>query len=171
LSHLSEFFRQRRLETGLTLCQAARHLAYKNLSRGCNRIQVFELGGKVHSKLLSNLAEMLEITPEDIRQRVSEDHQDWLAWADEPVRPHLVIRYLAAVYKTIALPDDALDPDAAEASEAQLAMQRKFQVCSVLIPADFGLVRREGKKLRTNGGHTEDPVSASRGARREAGPF
>ena len=52
---------------------------------------------------------MLGISPEEIRQRVAEDYEVWLAWANEPVRPYVVIRLLACVYQRVQLSDDALE--------------------------------------------------------------
>ena len=132
MSHLGSFFRERRIEKGLAFGQLARLLGYKNVSGGCNRIQAFERGGKVRPDLLGKLAEVLEVSPDQIRQHAAEDYEDWLAWASEPVRPHVVVRFLAAVYQRVELPDDALGPEAAEAFAAVVARERKLKVCLVL---------------------------------------
>jgi transcriptional regulator with XRE-family HTH domain len=132
VSHLGNFFRDRRIEKGLAFGQLARLLGYTNLSGGCNRIQAFERGGKVRPDLLGKLAEVLEVSPDQIRQHAAEDYKDWLAWASEPVRPHVVVRLLAAVYQRVELPDDALGPEAAEAVAAVVARERKLKVCLVL---------------------------------------
>ena len=87
MSHLGDYFRNRRIAWKLTLSQVARLLGYENLSRGCNRIKAFETGGKAHPDFLRKLAKVLEVGPEEVRQRVAEDYRDWLAWANEPVRP------------------------------------------------------------------------------------
>lgn len=95
MSHLGNYFRSRRIEKGLAFGRLARFLGYKNLSGGSNRIQAFEGGGKVRLDLLGKLAEALEVSPDQIRLHAGEDYKDWLAWASEPVRPHLVVRLLA----------------------------------------------------------------------------
>ena len=74
MSHLGEFFRRRRAERGLGLGDLARLLGYRNVSKGANRIRAFEGGGKVHPALLGNLADVLEIGPDEIRRLVAEDH-------------------------------------------------------------------------------------------------
>ena len=83
MSHLSKFFRERRLEKGLSLGQVARLLGYTNLSRGANRIQSLERGDKVRPDFLGRLAEVLEVGPDEIRQRAYLDYKDWLAWASD----------------------------------------------------------------------------------------
>jgi transcriptional regulator with XRE-family HTH domain len=132
VSNLGTLFRNRRVERGLTTGQLARLVGYRNLTRGCNRIHKFESGGKVSPDLLARLALALEVTPDEIRSPLSEDYREWLAWANEPMRPYTVIRHLACVYQRIELPDDALDPEAAEVFAARLARERKRMVCLVL---------------------------------------
>ena len=132
MSHLSEYFRRRRAERMLGLGDLARLLGYQNVSKGANRIRAFEGGGKVHPALLGNLADVLRVGPDEIRRLVAEDHADWLAWADEPIRPHVVVRLMACVYQRVQLPDAALDPEAAEAFAADIALHRKMRAWLVL---------------------------------------
>jgi transcriptional regulator with XRE-family HTH domain len=132
VSNLSSLFRRRRVERGLTTAQLARLLGYRNVTKGCNRIRRFEDGGKVAPDLLAGLSEALEITPDEIRRSLGEDYGEWLAWANEPVRPYVVLRYMACVYSRVELPDDALAPEAAEVFASQLARERKLKVCLVM---------------------------------------
>ena len=132
MSHLGNFFRDRRIEKGLSFGQLARLIGYKNVSGGSNRIQAIERGGKVRPDLLGKLAEALEVGTDEIRREAFKDYEDWLAWASEPVRPHVVVRLLAAVYQRVELPDDALAPEAAEAFAADVARERNLRVCLVL---------------------------------------
>jgi transcriptional regulator with XRE-family HTH domain len=132
VSHLGDFFRERRNERGLSLGQLAGIVGYQNVSRGSNRIHKFESGGKVAPDLFARLASALEICPDQVRALAAEDYREWLAWANEPMRPYVVIRHLACIYQRIELPDDALDPEAAEAFAARLARERNRMVCLVL---------------------------------------
>jgi transcriptional regulator with XRE-family HTH domain len=132
VSNLGSLFRQRRDERGLTTAQLARLLGYRNVTKGCNRIGRFEDGGKVAPDLLAGLSEALEVTPDEIRRSLDGDYKEWLAWADEPVRPYVVLRYMACVYSRVELPDDALSPEAAEVFASQLARERKLMVCLVV---------------------------------------
>ena len=117
---------------GLRPGQLARLLGYRNVSKGANRIQSFETGGKARPDLLGKLTEALGIGPEEIQRAVAEDYRDWLAWADEPIRPYVVVRILACVYQQVQLPDDALESETAEAFAARLARERRMRTWLVL---------------------------------------
>jgi hypothetical protein len=132
VSHLGDFFKSRRQEMGLNLGQLTRLLGYQNLSRGCNKIKAFEAGGKVHPDLLARLAVVLEVSPDEIRGCVAEIYKDWLAWANEPIRPYVVVRLMACVYQRVQLPEDALDPEGAEAFASDVARVRKSRAWLVL---------------------------------------
>jgi hypothetical protein len=132
MSHLGDAFKTRRLERKLTTGQLARLVGYRNLGRGSNRIQRFEGGGKIAADLLGKLATVLEIHADDVRRYAAADYKDWCDWANEPIRPYLVLRLMAAIYQPLELPDDALTPEAAEAYAARLARERKLMVCLVL---------------------------------------
>jgi hypothetical protein len=150
MSHLGDCFRARRLVRGLTIGQLARQVGYRNVSKGCNRLRTFEAGGKVAPDLLSRLASALEVTPGAIRLAIDEDYQEWLRWAEEPIRPHLVLRYMACVYQRIELPDDALEPGAAQGYASSLARERKLMVCLVLsrrLSIGFDSTGREYQRL------------------------
>ena len=77
------------------LCSSGRSsasLGYSNVSKGSNRIQAFEGGGKITPDLLGRLAEVLAIRPDEIQREAFKDYKDWLAWASEPIRPYVVVR-------------------------------------------------------------------------------
>ena len=132
MSHLSQLFRGRRVERRLTTGQLARLLGYCNVTKASNRIQRFEAGGKVSPDLLARLSSALEVNSEEIRKSLSEDYRDWLAWANEPIRPYVVLRYLACVYQRIELPDDVLEAEAAESFASNLSREKKLKTCLVL---------------------------------------
>ncbi|QDV35584.1 helix-turn-helix domain-containing protein [Tautonia plasticadhaerens] len=122
----------KRQERNLTTGQLARLVGYKNLSRGSNRILAFEAGGKVAPDLLGKLAEALEVSPDEVRRLAAEDYRDWLAWADEPIRPYLVLRWTACAYQRVELPEDDLEPEAAEAYASRVARERGLMVSLAL---------------------------------------
>jgi transcriptional regulator with XRE-family HTH domain len=132
VSHLSSLFSRRRAEQGLTTVEIARLLGYRNVTKGCNRIQKFEAGGTIAPDLLAGLSDILGISPDEIRQSLGEDYREWLTWANEPVRPYVVVRYMACVYSRVELPEDALAPEAAKVFASDLARERKMMVCLVM---------------------------------------
>jgi hypothetical protein len=83
-------------------------LGYQNLVKASSRIQKFEAGGKVSPDLLAGLSSTLEVTPDEIRKSLTEDYRSWMAWANEPIRPYAVLRFMSCVYQRVELPDDAL---------------------------------------------------------------
>ena len=133
MNHLGKFFRARRNEKGLSLRQLAALAGYKNLNRGTNRIQRFEDGGgRIAPDLFAKLTSILEVTPEEVRRSLDEDYQEWLSWANVPIRPYLVSRLMACVYQQVQLPDDALSTEAAKDYAARLARESKRMVWLVL---------------------------------------
>lgn len=132
MSHFGDFFRRKRLERNLTTGQLARLVGYSNLSRGSNRISSFEGGGKVALDLLDKLSEALDVGPYDVQRLAAEDYRDWLAWADEPVRPYLVLRWAACAYQRVELPNDALEPEKSEAYASRVARERGLMACLVM---------------------------------------
>jgi Helix-turn-helix domain len=150
VSHLGGHFRRRRNERGVSLGQLAGIVGYQNLSRGPNRIHKCESAGKVAPDLFARLASALEISPDQVRALAAEDYGEWLAWANEPMRPYVVIRHLACIYQKIELPDDALDPEAAEVFAACLARERNRMVCLVLnrrLSIGFDATGNESQRL------------------------
>jgi transcriptional regulator with XRE-family HTH domain len=150
VSHLSSLFSRRRAEQGLTTVELARMLGYRNVTKGCNRIGRFEEGGKVAPDLLAGLSDILGISPDEIRQSLGEDYREWLTWANEPVRPYVVLRYMACVYSRVELPDETLAPEAAELFASDLARERKMMVCLVMsrrLSIGFDSTGKEYKRL------------------------
>ena len=63
---------------------------------------------------------------------LQEDLDDWLKWANEPVKPYLVVRLMPAIYSQAGLPDEIQSPEAAERYASEFAKERRRQVCLVL---------------------------------------
>ena len=153
-TNLSRFFRQRRIEQGLRFPQAARRCGYRNITKGCNRIQQFENYGDIHDKLLENLATALDISNDDIRRCIAADKAEWEQWADEPVEPYLVVRLMAAIYSSKSIPAELhSDREAMKRFASDFARgNRHFRVCLVLCRRFRVWFDRDGSKE----GETED---------------
>jgi len=135
-SQLSNQFRHARLEKGLNLAQLARLVGYKNVAKGANRINSFERGGNVHSDLRNKLAEVLGIDQQTVDRLMEEDRRqffaEWNAWANEPIRPYLIVRLMAAVYSPHNLPEEIQSVEEAEVFATNLARTRHLRCCLVL---------------------------------------
>ena len=133
MSHLSQFFRQRRLDKKLSFGEVARGCGYRNVSKGCNRIQKFEDGCDIDTELFQKLATVLDISDADIARCVAADKADWERWADEPIEPYIVIRLMAAVYSPKSIPLELhTDQEAMKQFASDFAKEKRLRVCLVL---------------------------------------
>ena len=135
-THLAEHFRKRRLEKGLKLSEVALRMGYqrtnRSLSHGCNRLHKFEISGDINIHLFKKFMAVLEIDQATVNELLQEDLKDWLKWANEPIRPHLVVRLMAAIYSPAELPDEVQSVEEAERYASEFAKQRRLRVCLVL---------------------------------------
>jgi hypothetical protein len=135
-THVAEFFKKKRLSLGLKLSQVARCLGYKNAGRslchGCNKLQRFETTGDIDSRLFQKLMAVLEIDQTTVNGLFQKDIADWLKWANEPVKPCLVVRLMAAIYSQNELPDNIRSTEEAERYASEFAKEHRLRVCLVL---------------------------------------
>lgn len=158
-TNLSRFFRQRRIEQGLGFAEAARRCGYRNIAKGCNRIQQFENYGDIHDELLEKLATALDISNDDIRRCIAADKAEWEQWADEPVESYLIVRWMAALYSPRSIPAELQsDREAMKRFASDFARDnRRFRVCLVLCRRFRVWFDRDGSKE----GETEDTFEQS----------
>jgi hypothetical protein len=133
-SHLGKYFKEKRLAVGLTLGKLAGMMGYRNINRGCRRIrQVEEDSGYCkHEKLLSKLAAVLKIDDETIIGLIEEDVDAYKQWEKaNPVDPHLVVRYMAAVYGRCKLPKNITTLEDSRKFASDKAVEMRFSVCLV----------------------------------------
>ena len=158
-TNLSRFFRQRRIEQGLRFPEAARRCVYRNIEKGCNRIQQFENYGDIHDELLKKLATALDISNDDIRRCIAADKAEWEQWADEPVEPYLVVRLMAAIYSPKSIPAELhSDREAMERFASDFARRNHhFRVCLILGRRICVWFDRDGSKE----GETKDTFEQS----------
>ena len=132
-SRLANHFRSVRKERDLSLSQLARLVGYTNVTKGSNKIQKFEQRGEIHTDLLWKLADELDIDKTTIDTLVEQDRREfvrvWNEWANEPIRPHIVIRLIPAVYKRSELPDGIVSVEEAEIIAADVARRWRKKVC------------------------------------------
>ena len=160
MSHLSHFFRQRRIEKKFGFGDVARRCGYKNVTKGCNRLQKFEDGCEIDGELFQKLATVLDISDADIARCIAADKADWERWADEPIEPYLVLRLMAAVYSPKSIPPNIhADQEAMKQFASDFAKEKRLRVCLVLSRRLRVWFDREGGVERT----TEDSFDESYG--------
>jgi len=133
MSHLANHFARVHREQKLSLAEVARRLGYRNIAKGCNRIQRFEERSEIESDLLSRLAEVLGIDSDTVATLVEQDRRDglekWRQWVQQPIRPHVIVRLVAAAYKREDLPEEIQTAEEAEEAAAQIARRWQKKVC------------------------------------------
>lgn len=131
--HLAKYFRQRRLEMGLSVAEVVRRLGYTNVSKGIRRIEAFEEAGYVDSTLLTRLAAVLEIDKKTLNRLAYKDYRDWFAIVNPPVAPCLFRRVLFGG-GVVHLPRQLKSNEAREQFAADFARRCDMDVCLMLSP-------------------------------------
>lgn len=120
---------------GLKPKQLARLAGCVNVPKNGSRIRSFELSGNIGQELFEKVAAALEIDAGTIEQLVEQDRREfyeaWLAWANEPIKPYLVIRLIAAVYSSRSVPPEITTMEEAEKWGSAIAEEIKKQCCLV----------------------------------------
>jgi hypothetical protein len=134
-THLSSHFEQARLSRNLKPSDLARLADCKNVLKNGNRIRKFELTGDISKELFDKLAVILEIDAATVERLVEKDRREffeaWLAWVNEPIQPHLVVRLMAAVYSRLAVPSEITTMDEAEVWASKIAKENRRKCCLV----------------------------------------
>jgi len=135
MSHLSNYFRRRRLEKKLPLSHLAAAAGYRNISKGCSRIDQLEKRGRIHPDLLGKLAAVLGIDPEMVEHLIEQDRrcffEEWNKWVNERITPFLLIRLIPAIYRREFLSESITTVEEAEAHAGEVARHWKRYVCLV----------------------------------------
>ncbi len=134
-THLSRHFEEKRLARGLKPGHLAHLAGCTNIPKTGNRIRTFELSGHISQELFTKLATALEVDQATIERLVEQDRreffEEWLQWVNEPVKPYLVIRLMAAVYSQRAMPPDITTIEQAETWAGSVAREIKKRCCLV----------------------------------------
>ena len=135
-TNLSRYIQQKRLDRGLKPGQLARLAGCVNVQKNGSRIRSFELSGSIGQGLFEKIAAALGIDAGTIEQLVEQDrkgfYQAWLEWVNEPIQPYLVIRLMAAVYSSRAVPAEITTREEAETWASAVAGEIKKRYCLVL---------------------------------------
>jgi hypothetical protein len=134
-TNLSRYFQQKRLDRGLMPGHLARLAGCVNVPKNGSRIRQFELTGSIGREISEKVSAVLEIDPATIEQLIEQDRREffqaWLAWVSEPIKPYLVIRLMAAIYSSRALPPEITTLEEAEKWASGIAGEMKKRCCLV----------------------------------------
>lgn len=134
-THLSRHFAERRLARGLKPGELARLAGCGNVPKNGGRIRAFEMTGRISPDLFERLARALEVERSTIERLAEQDRREffaeWLAWANEPIQPYLVIRLIPAVYSRRPMPPEIMSLEAAEEWASSVAAGCRRRCCLV----------------------------------------
>jgi hypothetical protein len=134
-TNLSRYFQQKRLDRGLKPGQLARLAGCVNVQKNGSRIRSFELSGCVGQQLFEKIAAALGIDAGTIEQLVEQDRKEffdvWLAWVNEPIKPYVVIRVMAAIYSSRPVPPEITTMEEAERWAGAVAWEIRKRCCLV----------------------------------------
>jgi hypothetical protein len=127
--HLRKLIGHCRQEKGLNFRELA-ELCGLNPKKWSNKIVNFEREGTLDSdEMVHSLIRVMEIDPQEVRDAVNKDYQDWESWVNQPVAMQLILKIIPAVYKIIKIPDHIKDADEAIAFAAGVAKEWGRQAC------------------------------------------
>jgi hypothetical protein len=113
----------------------ARLAGCSNIQKNGGRIRSFELSGHITQELFEKIAAVLEIDAATIEQLVEQDrrefYQAWLEWVNQPITPYLVIRVMATIYSSRALPAEITTMAEAEKWASVVAGEIQKRCCLV----------------------------------------
>jgi transcriptional regulator with XRE-family HTH domain len=165
MSYLGKHIKDKRVAAGLKVSKFAALIGYKNLNKGCGRVRGLENGGYFpNDEFLSKVADALNIDHETIATLIRKDIDAYKAWEDaNPIQPHVVLRYIAAVYGQCKIPEQTrLSLDESIRFASQKAVERKLRVCLVWSRRLSIYFDREGQEVSRS---EEQPWMAIKGKR------
>ncbi len=134
-THLSRFFRQRRLDHGLRPGQVAERMGHRKC-KTANQVCLFEERGDLDPRLFPKLQAALGITDEEVEAALEQDRREhfeaWLEWVNEPVEPELTVRAIPGFFIGHKLPEGLESLE--EMEEYAAAFARRFHKMVWLCP-------------------------------------
>jgi transcriptional regulator with XRE-family HTH domain len=135
-TRLSQLFKQRRLAKGLRVSELARLCGYKNLSKGSRRINDFEDSGGIDERLFVKLANILGVDETTIARLAEQDQaeflRNWNEWADQPIKPHVIVRAIPGFLVSPKIPPGVTTQEEMEQFAANIAEKHGKKVWLVL---------------------------------------
>lgn len=107
-THLSRFFKSRRLALGLRPGQVAERTGHRKC-KTANLICLFEERGDLDPRLFPKLQAALGATDTEVEELLEQDRREhfeaWLEWVNEPVEPELIVRAIPGFFLGHKLPE------------------------------------------------------------------
>jgi hypothetical protein len=107
-TNLAHYIKQERVNRGLNYAELSRKMGYKNINRGMRRIIDLERENEAHPEVLEKIIVALELGREYIDQLIHQDkdyqQREFEKWVNTPIKWHLIIRWMPAVYSEREIP-------------------------------------------------------------------
>ncbi len=108
ITNISRFVKQERIKQGLGYAELSRKMGYKNINRGMRRIIDLERENEAHPEVLEKIIVALELGREYIDQLIQQDkdyqQREFEKWVNTPIKWHLIVRWMPAVYGEREMP-------------------------------------------------------------------
>ena len=133
---LTKYIREQRVKQGFNYAELSRKMGYSNINRGMRRVIDLEREGIFHPEVLEKIIDALELDQEYIEQLIEEDEEqkrrEFEEWVNTPIKWHLIIRWMPAVYGERAIPGYLKTEDEAIDYAREVAREYKSMVWLVL---------------------------------------
>ena len=133
---LACYIKQERVKQGLNYAQVSRKMGYKNLNKGIRRIIDLEREDVVHPEVLDRIIDALELDKDKVKYLVQLDEEEqqrkFDEWVNTPIKWHLIIRWMPAVYGEREIPGYIKTQDEAIDYAREVAKELKSMVWLVL---------------------------------------
>ena len=133
---LAGYIKQQRERQRLNYAELSRKMGYSNINRGMRRVIDLEREGIYHPEVLEKIIDALELDQEYIEQLIEEDkeqqRQEFEEWVNTPIKWHLIIRWMPAVYGEREIPGYIKSEEEAIDYAREVAREYKSMVWLVL---------------------------------------
>jgi hypothetical protein len=101
-TNLAQYIKQERVKQGINYAKLSRKMGYTNVNKGIRRVVDLEREGKVNNEVLEKVVDVLKLDKTHIDQLIHQDkdyqQREFEKWANTPIKWHLIIRWMPAVY-------------------------------------------------------------------------
>ena len=135
VSKLARYVKQERIEKRLNYAQISRLMGYRNINKGMRRIIDLEREGKADPHILKTITVALELDKDKVEELIhldKEQQREFEAWINTPIKWHLIIRWIPAVYGGRDIPGYIKDEEEAIEYACSVAKEYKSMVWLIL---------------------------------------
>ena len=152
--NLGRYVKKERLKKGLNSSELAHFMGYKNINRGMRRILSLEGEGEVHPEVLKKLIEALNLSQEKVDEQIKKDKEqrdkEFQEWVNTPIKKHLIIRWMAAMYGMLDIPEGIQSEEEVIKYACDKAKELKCMLWLVLSRKENIQINKEGEVLSRN---------------------